>query len=462
MVSSQVRQAVYQHRAAKERLERVARQTEHDARDAYLGVLSEISHVKALRRALESNTTALNATESGYEAGTRTAVDVLESRRRWIQAQTDYSRSRYDYMINVLKLQQAAGILSEQSLNRLNGLLKDSPPPMRRAPPTEPGGCYALSGAEAKQRIDDRAAARRCRGAFRRTPVRRRPLAAAWRDRRKIDASTSANAGASATSTAPPRSISNARDFLAVGVIRPGDHRHAERGRLEQIVPADRHQAPADERDIGGRIERREFADGIDQQHLRRPAAPRAGAAPIEATPRGAPTSSPRFRSAADGAAPASTRACASRLYSSACAASSCSSSPAWVLPAIHTGRAPRYSRAQLRPLLEHRLAELHVEFHVADDVRAGAVGADGDEALGILRTSAPRRAFCATASRNRAPRAAITRHGFRRQARAREHHGHAAPPALVEQIRPKFGLHDYRHARPDSREESRTDPGVS
>ena len=135
MVSSQVRQAVYQHRAAKERLERVARQTEHDARDAYLGVLSEISRVKALRRALESNETALNATEAGYEAGTRTAVDVLASRRLWIQAQTDYSRSRYDYMINVLKLQQAAGILSEQSLNRLNGLLKDSSPPAEAKPP---------------------------------------------------------------------------------------------------------------------------------------------------------------------------------------------------------------------------------------------------------------------------------------------------------------------------------------
>jgi outer membrane protein len=136
MVSSQVRQAVYLHRAAKERVERVARQTEHDARDAYLGVLSEISRVKALRRALESNTTALNATESGYEAGTRTAVDVLASRRLWIQAQTDYSRSRYDYMINVLKLQQAAGILSEQSLDRLNGLLKDSPQPAE-APPVD-------------------------------------------------------------------------------------------------------------------------------------------------------------------------------------------------------------------------------------------------------------------------------------------------------------------------------------
>lgn len=127
MVSSQVRQAVYLHRASKERLERVARQTERDARDAYLGVLSEISRVKALHQALESNTTALKATETGYEAGTRTAVDVLESRRLWILAQTNYSRSRYDYLVNVLKLQQAAGILSEQSLRRVNGWLKDTP-----------------------------------------------------------------------------------------------------------------------------------------------------------------------------------------------------------------------------------------------------------------------------------------------------------------------------------------------
>lgn len=137
MVSSQVRQAVYLHRAAKERVERVARQTEHDARDAYLGVLSEISRVKALRRAVESNATALRATEAGYEAGTRTAVEVLEARRQWVQAQTDYSRSRYDYMINVLRLQQAAGILSEQSLNRLNGLLTDTPPPPVEAPESQ-------------------------------------------------------------------------------------------------------------------------------------------------------------------------------------------------------------------------------------------------------------------------------------------------------------------------------------
>ena len=133
-VSSQVRQAVYLHRAAKERVERVARRTEHDARDSYLGVLSEISRVKALRRAVESNQTSLRATESGYEAGTRTAVDVLQSRQLWVQAQTDYARSRYDYMINVLKLQQAAGTLSQQSLEKINAMLTENAPP----PPADP------------------------------------------------------------------------------------------------------------------------------------------------------------------------------------------------------------------------------------------------------------------------------------------------------------------------------------
>jgi len=75
---SRVRQRVYLHRAARERLERTHRETERATRDAYLGVLSEISRVKALKQALESSRTAIQATEAGFEVGTRTTVDVLE------------------------------------------------------------------------------------------------------------------------------------------------------------------------------------------------------------------------------------------------------------------------------------------------------------------------------------------------------------------------------------------------
>lgn len=123
--SSRVRQQVYLHRAARERLERANRETERAARDAYLGVLSEISRVKALRQALESSRTALQATEAGFEVGTRTTVDVLDARRRLFEAQTNYSRSRYDYLLNVLQLQLATGTLDKADLDEINAFLRE-------------------------------------------------------------------------------------------------------------------------------------------------------------------------------------------------------------------------------------------------------------------------------------------------------------------------------------------------
>jgi outer membrane protein len=122
---SQVRQRVYLHRAARERSERTARETERETRDAYLGVLSEISRVQALRQAVASTQTALQATEAGFEVGTRTTVDVLESRRNLFDAQTNYARSRYDYIINLLRLRIATGNLSEADLQEVNNWLTE-------------------------------------------------------------------------------------------------------------------------------------------------------------------------------------------------------------------------------------------------------------------------------------------------------------------------------------------------
>lgn len=119
-VSSSVREAVHLERAAKERLERVARETQRVTRDSYEGVISEISRVAALNRALESSATALEATEAGFEVGTRTTVDVLNARRDQFNARTSYLRSRYDYILNVLSLQQAAGTLSTEDLQEVN------------------------------------------------------------------------------------------------------------------------------------------------------------------------------------------------------------------------------------------------------------------------------------------------------------------------------------------------------
>jgi outer membrane protein len=126
---SRVKQSEFRWQAAKQRLERVSRETERTARDAFLGVDSEISRVQALKQALESSATALRATEAGYDVGTRTAVDVLAARQKLVAAQTAFSRSRYDYMLNVLRLKQSAGILDRKALEDMNGWLEMPPPP---------------------------------------------------------------------------------------------------------------------------------------------------------------------------------------------------------------------------------------------------------------------------------------------------------------------------------------------
>lgn len=129
IISAQTQQASYRARAARERLERTARETERQTRDAYLGVISEISRVGALRQALESARTALKATEAGFDVGTRTTVDVLDARRTVFFAETNYLRSRYDYLLNGLRLQYAAGTLTEDDLARINTLLDETATP---------------------------------------------------------------------------------------------------------------------------------------------------------------------------------------------------------------------------------------------------------------------------------------------------------------------------------------------
>jgi len=123
LTQSRVRQSQYLWIAAKEQFVQVSRATERQARDAYLGVISGIARVQALRQALESSQTALTATEAGYEVGTRTSVDLLNSRQRLVQSQTDYSASRYDYIVSVFQLHLAAGSLNYAKLAEINRFL---------------------------------------------------------------------------------------------------------------------------------------------------------------------------------------------------------------------------------------------------------------------------------------------------------------------------------------------------
>ncbi len=110
-------------RAAQNTLLLQSRLAAQQSRTAFLDVVSGISQVKALKQAFQSSKIALEATQAGFEVGTRTSVDVLLSLRETYRTQRDYAGARYQYVLNKLRLKQAAGILREDDVIEVNNSL---------------------------------------------------------------------------------------------------------------------------------------------------------------------------------------------------------------------------------------------------------------------------------------------------------------------------------------------------
>ncbi len=123
-ISSKTREAEHHYRQAIASLNEQKRAVHRAANKAYLGVVAGISRVKALQQALKSSETGLAATQAGFNAGRRTALDIIVAEHQLLGAQRDYARSRYDYLLDTLRLKQAVGTLSPQDLGQINSWLK--------------------------------------------------------------------------------------------------------------------------------------------------------------------------------------------------------------------------------------------------------------------------------------------------------------------------------------------------
>ncbi len=124
-VTSRTREAAYRYEAAKQRREEIQRAIVRQVQDAFRGVDASISLVRALDQAVASGRSSLEATEAGFEVGTRTIVDVLDAQRDLLLAERDYSQSRYRYVLNLLSLEQAVGELEESDLERIQAQLRN-------------------------------------------------------------------------------------------------------------------------------------------------------------------------------------------------------------------------------------------------------------------------------------------------------------------------------------------------
>lgn len=108
---------------AMKQLEAQQRAVDSATRQAFRGVLTAISSVEALKQAVISNQSSLKATKAAYEVGTRTIVDVLSAESNLLSAQRDHAKARYQYLLEGLRLKQAAGILTSEDICLVNDLM---------------------------------------------------------------------------------------------------------------------------------------------------------------------------------------------------------------------------------------------------------------------------------------------------------------------------------------------------
>jgi len=119
-VNAQTAQARYRFVAASEDLELAYRSTVRSVRSAYNDVIAATSTIRALQQAVVSADSALKATEAGFDVGTRTIVDVLNSTRNQFDARQRLASARYDFISAILDLKRASGNLTEQDLVDIN------------------------------------------------------------------------------------------------------------------------------------------------------------------------------------------------------------------------------------------------------------------------------------------------------------------------------------------------------
>ncbi len=126
IVTSQETQARHQEKEAGYNLKLATRNAIRETRQYHNKVMSDVSTFEARKRAVKSNNSAYKAIKAGYESGLRSLSDVLSSQKKVFTAKKELTTSRFDYIINTLKLKKASGILNPNDLEVLNGWLDTS------------------------------------------------------------------------------------------------------------------------------------------------------------------------------------------------------------------------------------------------------------------------------------------------------------------------------------------------
>jgi len=103
---------------AQQRKEQYKRQLVKSVREAYLNTQASWNRIGASNQAISAASKSHQAMEKGFSYGTVTVVEVLDAFNKKLQALLSFKKAQYDFVINYTQLQQFAGTLDADFMQR--------------------------------------------------------------------------------------------------------------------------------------------------------------------------------------------------------------------------------------------------------------------------------------------------------------------------------------------------------
>ncbi|MCF8116439.1 MAG: TolC family protein [Desulfarculaceae bacterium] len=124
MINAKAGEARYRLLEAQRRYKEYTRKVKKNTRASLTNIFSSVAMVRALNTAEHSNLVALQGSQRGFELGTVTTVDLLQSMAPWRRAQMELIRAKHQYILSWLRLYKTMGTLGEEHVTLVNKLLR--------------------------------------------------------------------------------------------------------------------------------------------------------------------------------------------------------------------------------------------------------------------------------------------------------------------------------------------------
>ncbi len=119
-IESRVRETTALLERTRQDLETTRRNALFLAQTGFTGVTSAVASIKAFEQALVSAQSAYESNKLGLEVGVRTTLDVLTVQQTVFQTRRDLAQAYFNYLVGILRLKSAAGVLTDADVEEVN------------------------------------------------------------------------------------------------------------------------------------------------------------------------------------------------------------------------------------------------------------------------------------------------------------------------------------------------------